>query len=399
MLNEDYVGKVISGRFENIKGSKTSEIRNLANNLQQEGKAVINLAAGELTCNAAAIINSAAIDAINNQCNLYTGTEGLLPLRKKIAEKLSRQTHFKYSSEQVIVTVGAKQALFHCANILLDVGDEVLIPSPHWNTFSSQVSLVGGKPVVINCSEYDFKLTENLLREHITKRTKVLIINSPNNPTGKVYLPSEIHAFAKLAVKYDFWIILDSSYSSYQYIAEKDFLLDLPIEYQSKFIIVSSFSKEYALTGWRIGYMAAPIEIIKAAKTFQGHTTSNVNNIAQYAALATFSEAAKDFVEERKKIMIKNRSIGLEILYESKYFKPIVPEGGFYFYCNVNLEKLSALLGENFKDSEELAYYFLEHKNVMFTPGTAFNDKNGARLSFSVNREDLIEGLNRIVKI
>lgn len=385
---------ICSEKILNIKESSTAEMRNKARKLKENGLSVINFAAGELDFTPGEHIKNAAIQAIKGQFNRYTDTLGIESLREKIAEKISFETSVNYSSQEIAVTSGAKQALFNSLFCLLNNDDEVIIPIPFWVTFSAQVELCGAKPVFINTSENEFQIDINKLEQLITLKTKAIILNTPNNPTGVIYHRDTLREIGRLAIKYDFYIIFDECYRDISYLpfVHSNIVSILP-ELKDRTIIINSFSKSAAITGWRIGYLAGPKSIISAIKVLQGHSTSNACNIAQYAGLGTFCAEQKNSLSNIMQHLKARKTRALDILTTIPDISFIEPQGAFYFFINVSKYFSKKYKSISINNVDNLALLLLEYAKVAFVSGAGFGNNNYIRMSFSVAIEDIEIGL------
>lgn len=388
---------MLAERNNLITEASTSAMRNKAKQMQANGIAVVNFAAGELDVDTSEMIKNAAKRAIDNKCNKYTETLGIESLRKLIAEKVSRECESTYTYEQVGVTVGAKQALFNTALVLFEEGDEVIIPSPYWVTFPIQVKLAGAKPIFLETEKFDYQININDLKTLISPKTKAIIINSPNNPTGIVYSAETLREIAYLAIENNFWIIFDECYNNIVYQEEdNNNIVKLVKEIKDRTILINSFSKACALTGWRIGYVCGPLHVIKAIQKLQGHMTSNVCSIAQYAVLAAFDEGQKEFIDNVKSGLVKRLQVASEIISSMKNVTYIVPKGAFYIFLN-----MSKILGKYYREIfieniDVLTSLLLEHANIAVVSGRAFGSENGIRISYAIDENEVKRGLKNL---
>lgn len=273
---------MLSERTKLITSSQTAATRSIVKKLVEQGVDIIDLSAGELTCETSEIIKKAAIKAILLGNNRYTDTIGIIHLRELIASHLEAETQQPWTKDEIALTAGAKQALFNAAMVLLNPGDEVIIPVPYWTTFPAQTYLANAVPVLVDTSLYNYQLNAEQIINAITPKTKAIVLNTPNNPTGAVYEELTLKKIIDVAVQKNIFIIYDICYSKFIYSPSKYVnIINLHPEGKNHTIIINSFSKSLALTGWRIGYVAAPKYIIDAIKALQSHTTSNPNTIAQ----------------------------------------------------------------------------------------------------------------------
>ncbi|SHM75102.1 aspartate aminotransferase [Caldanaerovirga acetigignens] len=389
----------LSRKSKCISPSPTLAVDAKAKQLKSEGHDVISFGAGEPDFDTPDFIKFAAIEAINQGFTKYTPVDGIQELKKAISEALREEIGVDYEATQVIVSNGAKHCLFNALYCLCDEGDEVLIPSPYWVSYPEIVKLCGGTPVFVPTFEsQDFKLKADNIKPLINEKTKVLIINSPNNPTGSVYTREDLLDIAELALKYDIFIISDEIYDKLVYDGERHIsIASLGKEIYSNTLVVNGVSKAYSMTGWRIGYAAGPKELIKAMADFQSHATSNPNSIAQKAALEALKnpdkkQAVNNMVEEfanRRKYMVDriNNIDGLSCR---------MPKGAFYVMMNVSKTFGKYIEGRVIKDSTTFAEALLEKYKVAVVPGIAFGADEYVRLSYATSMKNIKEGLDRI---
>lgn len=387
----------ISRRAQRVEVSRTSAMRSIANELKAKGVAITNLAAGELCRDTAPAFKDAVREALDNGFNRYTDTVGVPLLRSRIADRLRAQTGSAYTGNNVAVTAGAKHALYNIMLTLFDEGDEVLLPAPCWSTFAEQIRLVGARPVLIDLRPYRFRLNADALRDAITPQTRCIVLNSPGNPTGQIVDATTVRAICELCLQTGVWMLLDSTYALYNYTGTP-FPHPAAIcpEILPRLVIADSFSKAYALAGWRIGFAAGPRDIIEAVKALQSHTTSNPSSLAQHAALAAFSPQADAFLEENRALLETNRRIGIEVLAECPILRTVVPDGGFYFYCDVEPAAFGKAARVQLSSPDDLAAHLLETAHVAVTPGSAFCSKRGFRISFSIETAEFRDGVMRL---
>lgn len=389
----------LSKKAESLAASLTLEITAKANEMKKKGIDVVSFGAGEPDFNTPDYIKEAAIKAINDNHTRYTATSGIIELKKAIVKKFKEDNGLEYSENQILISTGAKQSLANVFSAILNEGDEVLINIPYWVTYPELVKLNGGVPVFIETKkENSFKFTLKELEENCTERTKAILINSPNNPTGSVYTEEELKVIAEFAREKDLIIISDEIYEKLIYDGKKHIsIASLSEDAFNRTIVINGVSKTYAMTGWRIGYSAAPIEINKLMTNIQSHTTSNANAIAQYAALAALEgndDEIKAMVEEfarRKNYMIEsiNNIDSLETLH---------PNGAFYVMVDVSKLFGKKCDGKVIEGSIDFAKAILEKEKVAVIPGIAFGNDNYIRLSYATSMENIEEGIRRIEK-
>ena len=374
-----------------IEVSSTLAVLMEAERLRAEGVDLIDLGAGEPDFHTPQNVKAAAEDAIENNFTRYTATSGIAPLRKAITEMMSRDFGANYDPSEVLVTMGGKQAIFNAMATLLNPGDEVLIPSPYWVTFPEITKFLGAKPVYIDTEQNDFLLTPDLVSQAITPRTRLLIINSPNNPTGRIISPDNFHRMAEIAVARDVWIISDECYLYFAYPPAVPFTAgQLAGDLRSRVMICGSFSKTHAMTGWRLGFAIGPRPWIQSMLKVQSHSTSNANSITQKAAIEAAlgqQDSLKEMLAEYK----RRRDWVVPALSEIKGVKCSMPEGAFYAMPNVK-----SLLGGQVRDSIEFSKLLLDEARVVVTPGSAFGMEGYIRISYANSLEAIQEGVRRI---
>ncbi|MBQ9081679.1 MAG: pyridoxal phosphate-dependent aminotransferase [Clostridia bacterium] len=393
------MNKRIADRVAGIAPSLTLAITAKAKAMKEAGEAVISFGAGEPDFNTPDYIIAAAQTAMEEGKTKYTPSAGLMPLRKAICEKFKKDNGLDYEPSQIIVSNGAKHSLFNACFATIEPGDEVIIPAPFWLTYPELVGVCGGVPVYVKASkENGFKITAQQLKAAITPKTKMLIFNCPSNPTGAVYTEEEVKEIAAVCEEAGIYVIADEIYEKLVYDGAKAYSI---ANYSEKMkdltITVNGVSKTYAMTGWRIGYLAAPKDVAKAIDSFQSHATSNPNSIAQYATMAALNaspESVNEMVEifaERRKAMLKK----LDGIEEISY---VTPHGAFYVMLvvdNLYGKKSGEKVIEN---SIDFAAELLEKEKVAVVPGISFGAEDCVRLSYSLSLEDIDEGLNRIAR-
>jgi aspartate aminotransferase len=391
----------ISKRIAAIAESATLKVDAKAKALQAEGRAVISYAAGEPDFPTPAHIVEAAAKAVLDPKNhRYTPAVGLADLREAIAQKTLRDSGTQISANQVVVTNGGKQAVYQAFAVLLDAGDEVLLPTPYWTTYPEAIALAGGKTVkVFAGSEQGYKVTVEQLDKAKTARTKVLLMCSPSNPTGAVYSKDEIAAIGNWAHKNDLWVITDEIYQNLVYDGAKAYSITEVIpELADKTIMVNGVAKSYAMTGWRLGWMAGPADAMKAAANLQSHLTSNVNNIAQKAALAALT-GAQDEVQNMLQAFDRRRKLAVSELGKIDNWLAPMPQGAFYVYSDVRGLLGKSWAGKQINTSLELCDFILEEVEVALVPGEAFGPSGYVRMSYALGDEPILEGIQRLQKL
>jgi aspartate aminotransferase len=391
----------ISKRIAAIAESATLKVDAKAKALQAEGRAVISYAAGEPDFPTPAHIVEAAAKAVLDPKNhRYTPAVGLADLREAIAQKTLRDSGTQISANQVVVTNGGKQAVYQAFAVLLDAGDEVLLPTPYWTTYPEAIALAGGKTVkVFAGSEQGYKVTVEQLDKAKTARTKVLLMCSPSNPTGAVYSKDEIAAIGNWAHKNDLWVITDEIYQNLVYDGIKAYsITEVVPELIDKTIMVNGVAKSYAMTGWRLGWMAGPADAMKAAANLQSHLTSNVNNIAQKAALAALTGPQEE-VQNMLQAFDRRRKLAVSELGKIDNWLAPMPQGAFYVYSDVRGLLGKTWAGKQINTSLELCDLILEKAEVALVPGEAFGPSGYVRMSYALGDEPIVEGIKRLQEL
>ena len=387
----------LAERMKRIAAPSTSKMRELANQLKRSGVDVINFAAGELDGDASDVIKNAAKVAIDKGCNKYTPTLGTLPLRDAIAELVSKRCNTRYHAYEIGVTAGAKQALYNAAMVLLSPGDEVIVPQPYWVTFPTQVELAGAKPVFIDTATHGYRLTAEAFERALTSATKAVIINTPNNPTGAVYRRAEMLRIAEIALARKIWIIFDECYSELVRAgAQHHNVVQLLEEVKAQTILVNSFSKSHAITGWRIGYACAPKHVIEAMENLQGHTTSNPCSISQYAAEAALRNDDGCFIAKVNDVLEDRLQIATKIVNTMKHVSCAPAEGAFYLFLNMGEIIGKSYQGRLIPDINSLCEMILSEANVAVVSGDGFGDPTGLRVSYAIATNQVAKGLQRM---
>ncbi|QOD38521.1 pyridoxal phosphate-dependent aminotransferase [Candidatus Wolbachia massiliensis] len=381
-----------------IKPSPTIAVTDKANRLKSEGKEVCILAAGEPDFDTPDHIKKAAIQAINEGKTKYTAVNGTRELKEAIIDKLKRDSCLKYALDQICVGTGAKQVLFNLLMATINSGDEVIIPAPYWVSYVDMVSIFGGLPVVVECKR-NFKLTPELLRSKITGKAKWLILNSPNNPAGVVYTYDELKDIAQVLLEYPHVnVITDDIYEHIIYDEEFFTIAQVEPKLYDRVFVVNGVSKAYAMTGWRIGYVAGRSNVVKAISTLQSQSTSNPNSIAQAAAVEALN-GDHGFLKGRTEIFKNRRDFVVERLNSAPGLSASTPQGAFYLFvsCEGLLGK-STKSGRVISNDLDFAEYLLEDYLVAVVPGVAFGLKNFVRISYAASQEQLEIGCSSIVK-
>ncbi|MFQ5712658.1 MAG: pyridoxal phosphate-dependent aminotransferase [Candidatus Scalinduaceae bacterium] len=388
---------IVSQLVNNLKPSATLSINGKVKQLRSNGIDVIGFSAGEPDFDTPDYIKLAAIKSLKSGFTKYTPTSGIIELKEAICEKLRRENGLSYKPHQIMASCGAKQAIYNCILTLCNEEDEVLVPSPYWVSYPEQVTLARANPVFIKTTdENNFKITKNDLETHITDKTKLLIINSPSNPTGTTYTKEELYEICDFAIKAGLYILSDEIYEKILYDGTKHVSpASFGKEFMDKVITVNGFSKAFSMTGWRIGYAAGPIDIIKAATMLQDHTTSGPNAFTQKAAVTALNEqnnATADMVIE----FDKRRKYIVERLNNMDGISCMLPKGAFYVFPNVSGLFGRNIAGQRATDSIELVALILDKAKVAFVPGECFGSKSHVRISYATSMENIKEGMNRL---
>ena len=393
------MGARISDRIGAIQESATLAITAKAKALKAAGEPVIGFGAGEPDFPTPAAVVEAAIAACSEPANhKYTPSSGLPVLREAIAAKTLRDSGFACEAGNVLVTNGGKQAVANSFAAICDPGDEVIVPTPYWTTYPEAIALTGARHVpVLTTVDAGFKATLEQLEAARTDKTKALLFVSPSNPTGAMYDREEIEAIGQWAVENDIWVITDEIYEHLVYgDNEHHSMATLVPELANKCIILNGVAKTYAMTGWRVGWMVAPTDVIKAATNLQSHFTSNVNNVAQKAALAAVS-GPLDAVVEMRSAFDRRRQTMYSMLSSIEGVQIAEPQGAFYAYPSFEGVLGREIEGHQIDSTLDLAAALLEEAKVAIVPGEAFGVGGAARLSFALGDDDLTEGVQRIV--
>ena len=377
----------INRRVKEVLGSTTLAITARAKELQSKGIDVVNFAAGEPDFDTPDAIKKAGIRAIESGFTKYTPSTGTVELRKAIAAKFKKDNGLDYTPNQIAVSCGAKHSIYNIIQVLVDEGDEVLIPSPYWVSYPEMVKIAGGVNRFVPTGwDTGFKVTPAILQKQITPRTKVLIINSPSNPTGVVYSRPELAAIARLCVNHHIYMISDEIYEKLIYdTSEYTSVASLGKDVYDLTLTVNGVSKAYSMTGWRIGYAAGPQEIMDYVKNFQDHSTSNPASISQAAALEAL-QLPDDTIAAMRDEFKKRRELMMSLVSQIPEIRFVRPGGAFYLFCDIS--KLG--------DSDVVAKKILDEVNVALIPGSGFGAPGFVRLSFATSQERIKEGITRV---
>ena len=388
---------ILSNKSENISASLTLQIDAIAKKMKEEGINVIGFGAGEPDFDTPLYIQEAAINAIKAGYTRYTPTSGILELKNAIINKFKNENNLTYKPSQIIVSTGAKQCLANTFQAILNPGDEVIVPIPYWVSYPELIKMADGVPVFVDTEESNsFKYTYDKLKEVVTEKTKAILLNSPNNPTGAVYNLEELRMIAKFAEENDLLIISDEIYEKLIYGEIKPIsIATLSKDIYDRTIVINGVSKTYAMTGWRLGYTAASEKIIALMSNIQSHTTSNPNSITQYAVVAALS-GGEDIIANMVAEFKRRRDYMVEKVNSIYKLSCVKPEGAFYVMVNI-----SEVLGKKYKDtiikdSVDFSNQLLNAEKVAVVPGDGFGVANYVRLSYATSMDNIVEGLNRL---
>lgn len=387
----------VSKKVQSIAPSLTLEITAKAKKLKAEGVSIIGFGAGEPDFNTPDFIIESAKKALDIGFTKYTPAAGTVELKKAICDKFYKDNSLQYDPAQIVISSGAKSSLYHAISAIVDEGDQVILPSPFWLTYPELIKLAGGECIYVQTQkENGYKMTAEQFANAITDKTKCLILNSPNNPTGAVYSKEEIDAIAKIAQDKGIYVISDEIYEKLIYENEKHYsIAQYSPEMKELTIIINGMSKTYSMTGWRIGYLAAPQKIAKAISSMQSHTTSNACSISQYASVTALSDPkGEEFILDMQKVFDERRKLMIKELSDVKDIVCIEPKGAFYVFVNVSALYGKKFQGEVVDGSLKFADLALK-KGVALIPGVAFGNDECIRLSYAISKEDIMEGLKR----
>ena len=388
--------EVLSQRINSLPVSATIAMAAKARELKNQGIDIIGLSLGEPDFNTPDFIKEAAVQAVNDNWNSYSPVDGYADLKVAICDKFKRDNQLTYTPSQIVVSTGAKQSIANVCMVLLDPGDEVLLPAPYWVSYSAIATLAEAKSTIIPSSiETDFKITPDQLEKAITSKTKLVMFNSPNNPSGTIYTEEEYRALGKVLEKYpEIYILSDEIYEHINYGTPHFSIAAIP-ELYDRTITVNGVAKAFAMTGWRIGYIGAPEWIAKACNKMQGQITSGANCIAQRATIAAVSapvSAIQYMVDE----FASRREIIIELLTAIPGIKLNRPQGAFYVFPDVSYYFGKTLKGKQIQNATDFALFLLEEAHVATVTGEAFGNKNCIRISYASSEESIRTAVNRI---
>ena len=390
------MSKNLSNRINNLPVSATLAMAAKARELKENGVDSIGLSLGEPDFNTPDFIKEAAIEAINDNYNSYTPVDGYGDLKKSICNKFKRDNQLDYTPDQIVVSTGAKQSIANAVQVLVNPGEDVLLVAPYWVSYSAIVTLAEGNPIEIRSDiSTDFKITPKQLENSITDKTKLIIINSPNNPSGSVYSQEEYLALAKVIESYPgIYILSDEIYEHINYGVPHFSFAKIPSMYD-RTITVNGLAKAFAMTGWRIGYIGAPNWIAKACTKMQGQITSGTNCIAQRAAIAAL-DASVEKIQYMVDEFRSRRTLIIDLLREIDGFSLNKPKGAFYVFPDISYFFGKTLKGKKINNASDFAIYLLENAHVATVTGDAFGAPNNIRISYAASKENIIKAIERI---
>lgn len=390
---------LLSAKINRLETSATLAMAAKARELKQEGKDIIGLSLGQPDFNTPDFIKDAAVRAIEENYNSYTPVDGYGELKEAIVHKFKRDNQLDYQADQVVVSTGAKQTLYNIAAAVLDPGDEVILPCPYWVSYRDIVKLNEGNPVEIKTSiEQDFKLTPEQLEANITDKTKMIWYSSPCNPSGSVYTKEELQSLAQVLEKHpDILVISDEIYEHINFGEGHVSMASIP-GMKDRTITVNGVSKAFAMTGWRIGYMAAPTSIAKACTKLQGQVTSGANCIAQRAVITALRESP-DRIQPMIDIFEQRRKLILDLLEGIPGFETNVPQGAFYVFPNVSAFFGKEIAGKEIKNATDFSFLLLEDAHVATVTGEAFGNPDCIRISYAASNENIKNAVERIKEL
>lgn len=388
--------KALSRKNLGISESMTLAITAKANQLKADGVNIVSFGAGEPDFNTPEYIRKAAIAQIEKGGNGYTAASGLPALKAAIVSKLKADNQLTYQNNQIVVSNGAKHSLFNALQAICNPGDEVIIPSPYWVSYYELTKLADAEPVLVEASSaHKFKVTASQIEAAVTDKTKAILLNSPNNPTGAVYTENELKLIGDVAIKHDLYIISDEIYEKLVYGVQHVSIASLSEELYNRTIVVNGLSKAYAMTGWRIGYTASTAEIAKVMSNIQSHATSNPNTIAQHASIEALV-GDQSPIEEMRVAFDARRKYMVETISNIPNISCVEPEGAFYVMVNIEFFLGKKVNGVEVNDSIDFASVLLDEANVAVIPGIAFGTDQFIRLSYATSMENIKEGLKRL---
>ena len=393
------MNKFLTDKVNNLSASATLAMAAKARELRSKGVDVIGLSLGEPDFNIPEFIKEAAVKAINDNYNSYTPVDGYVDLKKAISRKFSRDNNLNYSPSQIVVSTGAKQSIANVIEAMINPGDEVILLAPFWVSYSAMIEICGGIPVIVKSDiTSNFKVTASKIKDNITSKTKMIIVNSPNNPSGSVYNENELRQIGKMLMNYPkIFVLSDEIYEHINYGVKHFSFASIP-EMYDRTITVNGVAKAFAMTGWRIGYLGAPEWLAKACTKLQGQSTSGANCIAQKATIAALDANVNqikymiDEFSERRKLII-------DLLSEIEGFKLNNPDGAFYIFPDISYFFGKTINGFEIKNSTDFSLFILEKAHVATVTGEAFGSPNNIRISYAASRENIKKAVDRIKSI
>ena len=389
----------LSKKAAAVKPSSTLAITARAKELKAQGKDVVGFGAGEPDFDTPENICDAAIDAINNGFTKYTPASGIIELKEAVSKKFKKYNNIDYTPEQIVISNGGKHSLENIFTVLLNPGDEVIIPAPYWLSYTEIVKLAGGVPVIVKTSkEQEYKLTAEALCKAVTNKTKALILNTPNNPTGMVYTDNELRDIADIVINKDFYVVADEMYETLTYDGHKHIsIASLGKEIYDRTITCNGLAKSYAMTGWRIGYTGSPLQIARMMGSVQSHQTSNPNSIAQKAAVEALN-GPQDSVSQMNEEFNKRRQYVYERICNMPFVSTIKPMGAFYVFVDASEVLGKTHKGETVGTVAKMAEILINEYNTAVVPCADFGFDDHLRLSYAISMEQIEKGLDRIEK-
>ena len=393
------MNKFLTDKVNNLSASATLAMAAKARELRSKGVDVIGLSLGEPDFNIPEFIKEAAVKAINDNYNSYTPVDGYVDLKRAISRKFSRDNNLNYSASQIVVSTGAKQSIANVIEAMINPGDEVILLAPFWVSYSAMIEICGGIPVIVKSDiTSNFKVTASKIKDNITSKTKMIIVNSPNNPSGSVYNENELRQIGKMLMDYPkVFVLSDEIYEHINYGVKHFSFASIP-EMYDRTITVNGVAKAFAMTGWRIGYLGAPEWLAKACTKLQGQSTSGANCIAQKATIA-----ALDANVNQIKYMIdefsERRELIIDLLSEIEGFKLNNPDGAFYIFPDISYFFGKTINGFEIKNSTDFSLFILEKAHVATVTGEAFGSPNNIRISYAASRENIKRAVERIKSI
>lgn len=383
----------LSARVRSIRPSATMSVDSKTKALLQSGQPVINMSVGEPDFDTPTAAAFAGIQAITNGQTKYTPAAGSMALRQAVARKLMTENGLQYAPEQIVISNGAKHTLYNIFLAICDEGDEVVLQAPYWVSYPEQIRMAGATPVVVSCdSDTGFKMSAEALERAITPKTKAVLLNTPSNPTGAVYHEEELMKLGEILSRYDVYVVLDEIYERLVYDVKQTSLATLYPDLQNRALVVNGFSKAFAMTGWRLGYVAAPPDIAKAMASLQSHSTGSPSSISQIAGITALDHFDPSFVD----IFVRRRNTLVEGLRTLPGVTCLLPEGAFYAFPDISGTFGKSFEGRNIESGHDYCELLLEHALVASVPGEAFGAPGYARFSYAVSDEQVSEAIDRM---